>query len=159
MRARSYVLSMVAVATALFVAVGAINLAIDPQGVFGTGLLRPTRNPNLRYLNVAAYQANPSAYDGLLFGSSRGGVIPLDELSRHMGGINFARFSVPLGLLPDHLPVLEYVLRDKATRGERLKAVFLLLDADVFGRQPMGNQSIYSYHHPVLAGESPGRFW
>jgi hypothetical protein len=51
---------------------------------------------------------------------------PLAEL---LGAGAVANFSVPFGLSTDHLPVLQFLVRDKAARGGRLKAGFLALDA------------------------------
>ena len=58
-----------------------------------------------------------------------------------MGAAAFADFSVVRGMLPDFLPALEYVVADKAKRGERLRAVFLLLDIDtlVTRRYPLAD--------------------
>ena len=39
-------------------------------------------------------------------------------------------------MITDHLPALEYVLRDKAARGEKIKAALLLIDVDSFGKLP-----------------------
>jgi hypothetical protein len=76
-----------------------------------------------------------------------------------MGGATFADFAVQFGLITDHLPVLEYVLRDKAAKRERLAAVFLLLDADAFGGQPRTNRFLQTMLAPPLTGEQPLRFW
>src|SRR5262249_28006290 len=141
MQMRTYALSLTAIALGLFVAVVGANLVIDPQRVFGTGLLPPSRNGNDRYERLLEYQAAPQTYDGLLFGSSRAGVMKLDTLSQEMDGARFARFSVNGGMIVDHIAALRYVLRDKATRGERLRAVFLLLDTDSMGQRPFANQS------------------
>src|SRR5262249_35745036 len=129
MHPRTYALLLSASAALLFLAVIATNVIIDPQGVFGTGLLPRSANANTRYLSVAEYQAAPEQYDGVVFGSSRA-TLPLRDLSKHMDGARFLTFAVSLGTLTDHLPMLEFVVRDKMRRGERLRAAFLLLDAD-----------------------------
>jgi hypothetical protein len=61
--------------------------------------------------------------------------------------------------LTDHLLVLEYVVRQKAARGRRLKRVFLLLDIDVMAVQPLTNRTMETFQHPDLTGEDPRRFW
>jgi hypothetical protein len=137
----------------------AANVLIDPQDVFGTHLIRTHPNANARYASLRAYQAAPERYDAVLFGSSRGNLFDLDLLAGQLGVQAVARFSVPFGLLTDHLPALEYLLRDKAARGQRLKAVFLVLDADFFGQQPWTNVNIDSFLPPPLSGESRFRFW
>jgi hypothetical protein len=158
MRARSYAIALIGAAFGLFLAVVIMNIVIDPQAVLGTGLIGRSTNVNDRYQKFLAYESSSSKFDGLLFGSSRAPAIPRDLLSRHMGGVNFADFSVAFGLISDHLPVLQYVLREKAARGERLRAVFLLLDADLFGRTPATDRNIQSYMPPEITGESRGRF-
>jgi hypothetical protein len=76
-----------------------------------------------------------------------------------MGGATFANFAVQFGLITDDLPVLEYVLGEKAAKQERLRAVFLLLDADTLGDQPKTNRFLQTMLAPPLTGEQPLRFW
>jgi hypothetical protein len=62
-------------------------------------------------------------------------------------------------MISDHLPTLEYLLRDKATRGERLRAVLLMLDVDHFGKAPWTNINLDGFLPPEISGEHPARFW
>lgn len=158
MQARTYSLAALSVAFGLFAGVAAVNLLVDPEAVLGTGVLGKPLNFNDRYLSMEAYEADPDRYDGLLFGASRGNVIPQDLLSELMGGATFANFSAIGGQIIDHVAVLEHVLRTKAARGKRLRAVFLLLDVDLFGDRQFANRTIQSQWHPVLTGESMARF-
>ncbi len=137
----------------------AANLLIDPQGVFGTNILPRSPNFNYHYRNLAAYDAAPDRFDGVLFGSSRAQATPPAELSRRINGVTFANFSVIRGMLPDFLPALEYVLADKAKRGQRLRAVFLLLDIDTFGDPAATNRYIETLLPQALSGESGVYFW
>jgi hypothetical protein len=57
------------------------------------------------------------------------------------------------------VPMLEYVLRDKDRRGERLRAVFLLLDAEDFGLRPPADKSIQQLLPPAMSGRSAFSFW
>ena len=66
---------------------------------------------------------------------------------------------MPTGMMTDHLPALQYVLRDKAARGETIKAVLLLIDIDFFGKPPLTNVNIDSFLPPELSGDHPARFW
>jgi hypothetical protein len=157
-RPRTYALSLMTFGAGLFLATVAINLTIDTEGVFGTGLLGQPLNPNVRYQRFVAYAAASDRYDGLLFGSSRALDLPVDQLQR-LEGAAFANFAVQFGLITDDLPVLEYVLRDKAAKRERLRAVFLLLDADAIGDQPRTNRFLQTMLAPPLTGEQPLRFW
>jgi hypothetical protein len=61
-------------------------------------------------------------------------------------------------MITDHLSVLQYVLRTKEARHEKLRAVFLLLDIDTFGARPGTNESLQFLSPPALTGESPARF-
>ena len=156
---RTYALALILGAAALFVSVVAANVVIDPQGVFGTNFLPRTPNLNYHYRNLAAYDAAPDSFEGVLFGSSRAQATPPAELSRRIDRVNFASFSVTRGMLPDFLPALEYVLADKAKRGQRLRAVFLLLDIDTFGDPPATNRYIETLLPQALSGESGVYFW
>jgi hypothetical protein len=127
--------------------------------VFGTGLVPASSNLNFHYQRLMAYQAAADRYDGVMLGSSRAAIIPLDELSSRMGGAQFASFGVAGGMLPDHLPVVEYLLRDKKSKGQRLKAAFLLLDIDAFGNPAGTNETIQTLLPPALSGDHPVRFW
>jgi hypothetical protein len=159
LRSRSYVIAAIAIAFAGLFAVMAANVLVDPQGVFGTGLFVPVANPNLRYLDLKAYKTTPDRYDGVLFASSRGEAFDTDLLAQRLGVRAVANFSVPDGLMTDHLPELEYLLRDKAERGANVTAIFLLLDADLFGTRPWTDDNIDSFLPPEVGDESRWRFW
>ncbi|MGZ5503573.1 MAG: hypothetical protein ACXWGY_02835 [Chthoniobacterales bacterium] len=136
----------------------ATNVLIDPERVFGTELFPVKLNANERYLHYVAYRKSEATVDALFFSSSRGKAIATPELSAR-AGVNYADFGVAFGMITDHLPVLERVIRDKETRGERLRQVFLLLDVDFLGQRPSTNRSPQTYLHPDLTGEDPIRFW
>ncbi len=76
-----------------------------------------------------------------------------------MGGSNLMSLSVSYGMISDHLPIMEYILRDKAARGQRIKSVLLLLDADFFGKPAWTNSNINSFLPPELSGEPASRYW
>jgi hypothetical protein len=159
MQPRVYAIALSAWALSLFLAVAGTNLVIDPMGVFGNKLLPRSLNANERYARLAEFQSQPDRIEGLFFGSSRLQAIPLDVLSRHFAGVTFTNFGVGYGMLTDHLAVLDYVLRQKAAKGQRIKAVFILLDPDSFGRRPYTNESLNFAMPPALSGESLARFW
>jgi len=159
MRSRTYATILVAVATTWLAATMAANVLIDPQAVFGTDLVRVHTNPNGRYLALQAYTSAHDLYDAVLFASSRGNAFDRALLAERLEVRGVANFSVPFGLLTDHLPALEFLLRDKAARGNRLAAVLLVLDADFFGKQPWTNINIDSFQPPQISGESPLKFW
>jgi hypothetical protein len=159
MRSKTFAALLIALAAATFAATALANIAIDPQGVFATGLFGNPLNPNTRYRRFLAYQRAAHKVDGLLFASSRGGAFDSDLLAQRMGVRAVASFAVPFGLLSDHLPFLEYVVRDKARRGERIGAVLLIIDADHFGKAPWTNVNIDSFLPPPVSGEGAAYFW
>jgi hypothetical protein len=159
MRARSYALGSVAAAFAAFLAVVAANLAIDPQMVFGTGLFGASLNPNDRYQRFLEYEANADRYDGLLLGSSRVADILTEDLSPRMNGVSFMRYQVTFGTVGDFLPMLQFVLRDKAQKGSHLRAVFLLIDIDALGKALMTNEVMGELLPRAMTGENAFRFW
>jgi hypothetical protein len=158
-RVHRYVVAAIGIATLWLAATMAANILIDPQNVFGTNLVRIHLNPNTRYAALRSYQAEPDRYEAVQLASSRGNPFDRALLAKQLGVGAVANFSVPFGLLTDHLPVLQFLLRDKAARGGRLKAVFLVLDADFFGKQPWTNTNIDSFQPPAISGESAPRFW
>ena len=158
-RPRTFVVAMLAGAFGVLVATMAINFALDPQYVFGTPLTREDDNANYRYHRLQQYQANRDRIDGLLFASSRGKAFDAELVAQKIGAEAVAKFDVTAGMITDHLPALEYVLRDKASRGEKLRAVLLLIDVDIFGKLPSTNVNIDSFLPPGLSGEHPARFW
>lgn len=134
------------------------NVLVDPQGVFrGDAVHRG--NPNWRYLQFEHYRQDASQIDGLILASSRGHFLDDDLLASQSSNRQILNFSVPFGLVTDYLPFLQYVLRDKKERGERLKSVLLLLDLDLFGKTPWTNTNIDAFLPTALSGESPVRFW
>src|SRR5450631_229033 len=134
------------------------NVFADPQGVFGDDAAY-RENPNWRYLELKHYQRDAPQIDGLVLASSRGRSFDDDQLASQSGNRKILNFSVPYGLVTDHLPFLQYVLRDKKERGEHLKSVLLLLDIDLFGKAPWTNTNIDAFLPPALSGESAVRFW
>jgi hypothetical protein len=158
MRPKIFASLLLALAGGLFAATAVANVVIDPQGVFSTGVF-PQLNPNTRYRRFLAYRRAAADVDGLLFASSRGRAFDLVLLARRMGVREVADFSVPFGLLTDHVAFLEYILRDKARRGERIKAVLLVIDADHFGKTPWTNANIDSFLPPPVSGETAAYFW
>jgi hypothetical protein len=159
MRPKIFAALLIGLAAGLCAATALANIVIDPQGVFATGVFPDPLNPNTRYRRFLAYRRAAPEVDGLLFASSRGGAFDRDVLARRMGVRHVANFSVPFGLLSDHLPFLEYVLRDKARRGERIKAVLLVIDVDHFGKAPWTNVNIDSFLPPSVSGEGAASFW
>jgi hypothetical protein len=141
----------------MFAAVAVTNLIIDPQTAFGTRLV-PSSFRNDRFVQFAAYQAEADSYDGLLFASSRGRFIPRDELGKRMNA-NFAEFTLDGGTLSDHLPLLEYIVRQKAANGRPLKAVMLLLDVEEIGNPPAALLFDNTVLPPEVTGENKLRFW
>src|SRR5258708_6738330 len=136
MNARAYVILLATAAAGILTFTMAANILIDPQAVFGTGLVAVHLNPNGRYRAYQMYEAAATDVDAVLFASSRGRALDRALLAQHFGVRSVGNFSVPFGMISDYLPVLEFLLRDKAARGQRLRAIFVLLDADYFGEQP-----------------------
>jgi hypothetical protein len=159
MKPRIYAVRVAFSAAGIFAATVMLNVAIDVQNVFHTGLVINHINPNGRYNAYRMYLAERVQFDAAIFGSSRGHAIRRDLLAEQLNARAVADFSVPFGLMTDHLRVLEFLLRDKAANRERLKAVFLLLDADYFGQQPWTNIEIGNFQPPAISGESQFRFW
>lgn len=156
---RTFAFAFLTGAFGLLAATMAINFALDPQYVFGTPLTRLDDNANYRYHRVRQYQVNREQVDGLLFASSRGRAFDADLLAQKIGANAVAKFDVTAGMITDHLPALEYVLRDKAARGEKVRTALLLIDVDTFGKLPSTNINIDSFLPPELSGEHPARFW
>lgn len=160
MTSRSYALILIAGATTLFLGLAATNLVLDPWWVFRVSPLRhSTVHINDRYDFYRTYAAAPGHFDGALLSSSRGLEFSLDELSRQTNGAKYARFSVSIGRLADHVAVLDFLVRDKATRGGRLTHVFLLIDIDSFGEPPPYADDLQLFQPPAISGESAFRFW
>jgi hypothetical protein len=159
MTPRAYVISAALAAVVVLGVTAAANFSIDPQGVFGSTLISNHLNPNGRYRAYQTYAAAPANFDAVLFGSSRARVFDRPLLARYLDAHEVANFSVPFGMMTDFLPILELMLRDNARGGSRLRAVFLLLDADYFGEQPWTNSEIGNFWPPEVSGESRFRFW
>lgn len=158
MRAKPFSIALIAACASVVVATAAANLVLDPQLVFRTGFVTQSATPNMRYQRVLDYDRDARKVDGLLFGTSRGQAFDPDEFARLAGLGHVAPFAVPLGTMLDYLPILEYVLHDKAVHGERIRRILLLLDADLFGVTPWSN-NLDTLLPPRVSGEPAGRFW
>jgi hypothetical protein len=159
LRARGYAVAAMVAAALWLAATMAANILIDPQGVFGLGPPRGHVDENVRYQRFRDYQAQADQDDAVLFASSRGIGFDRDLLAKLLGVRAVANFSVPLGLMTDHLPVLQYLLRDKAARGQHLAAVFLVIDPDFFGLPSWTNSNIDAFLPPQVSGDSRLHFW
>jgi hypothetical protein len=159
LRPRTYAIAAMAAGVLWLVATMAANILIDPQGVFGIGPPHEQVDPNGRYQRYREYEAQADQYDAVLFASSRGIGFDRDLLAKLLGVRAVANFSVPLGLLTDHLPVLQFLIHDKAARGQRLAAAFLVIDPDFFGLPPWTNSNIDAFLPPQISGENRLRFW
>lgn len=157
--ARRFSLVMILGAALLFASTIAANVLFDPELVFGTNLFPQNINWNERVSKLKNYQRETPDVDALLFSSSRGNLLDRNLLAKDMGASHLLSLSVSFGMITDHLPIFEYILRDKAARGQHLKAVMLLLDPDFFGKPPWTNSNINSFLPPELSGESPVRYW
>ena len=159
MAARTFSLIVITCGFLLLASTMAANVLLDPEGVFGTNLFPHSVNWNERNDSLRRYKEDSSATDGLLFSSSRGSYFDSNLLAKNMGVAHLLSLTVSYGLMSDHLPIFEYILRDKAARGQHIKAIVLLIDLDFFGKQPWTNSNINSFLPPELTGESPARYW
>ena len=158
MRAKTYAVILTAAAALLFLSVAAANVIIDPWRVFDVTFLPRPADTNDRYERFRAYVAAPDRYKGLVLASSRGHNLPHDDLAR-LSGVNYARFAIAYGRIEDHAAVLEFVLRDRAARGTRLRTVFLLIDIDSFGEWPKSGDPLQLAQPPAISGDAAARFW
>ena len=159
MTARTFSLSLLGAFVAIVVATIAANVVIDPEEVFQTALLPAHSSPNTRYQRLKDYERDAREVDALIFGSSRAAVFDRTTLATLTGARHVASFSVLAGTVGDYLSFLEFVVRDKAAHGERLKDVLLLLDTDFLGTMPWTNKNLDSFMPPEISGESRFRFW
>jgi hypothetical protein len=159
MTARAFALCFIGFVMALLAGTMAVNVTLDPEAVFDPGIAGQRLNANTRYIRFLRYRDGHERPDGVLFASSRGYSFELDGVARRLQVNAVANFAVNFGMLTDHLPALEYLLQDKARRGERLRAVFLMIDVDHFGKVPWTNVNLDGILPPQISGEHPARFW
>jgi hypothetical protein len=159
MKSRGYSITFIAGAVLFFVLTLGANVVLDPEAVFGTTMFPRKLNANERVFKLRKYEAVAAATDAVLFSSSRGNLLRPRLLVQGMQASHFLSASMSYGMISDHLPLLKFILHDKASRPVKLKHVFLLLDTDFFGRQPWTDHNINSFLPPDLSGESAGRYW
>ena len=154
---RRYACILIAAAMAMFLATMAANVILDPEGMFGTGLYKPILR-NHRYFGFVDYRRTAPRIEGLIFGSSRALAFDVERMRQYakLDG-DLLNLAVPFGEMTDHLPMLEYILRDKAARGETIKAVVLFVDLDLFGLPPLTNRNVDAFLAPQVTGETPAR--
>jgi hypothetical protein len=160
MTSRRYALGLIAVAMTMFAGTIATNVIVDPQGVFGSPVFPVHHNPNVRYHQYRSYNAQAAQVQGLIFGSSRSNPLDDELLQKYLPlQGKFISLAMPFGGMTDYLPMLEYILRDKARRGEAIRDIVLLLDLDFLGKQPWTDSNIAAFLPPALGTESAGQFW
>jgi hypothetical protein len=159
MNARTYSFSIIGTALLLFWSGVAANLLLDPQRIYWRDPSIVTATANVRYAKSTLYMASPDRYEGFFLSSSRGYAVPLDELSRDFGGVGVASFSMSIGVIPDYLVVLKFLLRDKQSRHSRLQAIFMLLDIDTVGSRPVTELTVQGSWPPQVTGEGVLPFW
>jgi hypothetical protein len=159
MRTRTFAFCFLAFLALLLGSTMAANVIIDPEAVFDPGRAEMRVNSNSRYLRYLEYREKGRDAEALLFGSSRGNIFERDVVAQRLGVAKVQNFSVTYGMITDHLPTLEYVIREKASRGEKLKSVVLMLDIAHFGKPPWTNINLDGFLAPEVSGEHPARFW
>lgn len=159
MTARTFSLSLLGAFVAIVVATMLANVVIDPEEVFQTNLVPAHSSPNTRYQRLNDYQRDAREVDALLFGSSRASVFDRTTMATLTGAQHVASFALLAATTTDFLAFLEFVVRDKAAHGERLRHVLLLLDPDLLGTMPWTNKNLDSFMPPEISGESRFRFW
>jgi hypothetical protein len=159
MTAKTFSLSLLGAIVAIVVATMLANVIIDPEEVFRTNLLPGHSSPNTRYQRLNDYERDARETDALIFGSSRATIFDLTTMATLTGARHVASFALLAGTIPDYLSFLQFVVRDKAAHGERLKHVLLLLDTDFLGTMPWTNKNLDSFMPPEISGESRFRFW
>jgi hypothetical protein len=159
MSARTYSFAIIGTALLFFWSAVAANVLLDPLSVFWRDPSVRLPMTNERNAISRNYLASPDRYGGFFFSSSRGYVMPLEELSRDFGGVTVFRFSMKFGNTPDYLLLLKFLLRDKQSRHSRLQAIFLLLDIDTFGNEPISSGSAQELWPPQVTGGAAAPFW
>jgi hypothetical protein len=159
MTARSFAIAFTCIVAVLLAGTMAVNVIIDPEAVFDPSKANGRVTSNTRYVRFVNYRDAKVRHEGVLFASSRGNTFERDRLARHMGVGSVANFAVNYGMITDHLPVLEYLLRERAAHGERLEAVLLMIDVDHFGKSSWTNSNLDGFLPPEVSGEHPARFW
>ena len=159
MTTRTFCLSLLGAFFAIVVATMLANVITDPEEVFQTNLLPGHSSPNTRYQRLKDYQRDAREVDALLFGSSRATVFDRTAIASLTGARHVASFALLAATTTDFLAFLEFVVRDKAAHGERIKHVLLLLDPDLLGTMPWTNKNLDSFMPPEISGESRFRFW
>ena len=85
--------TVVSIAVAGMLGVGAMNYLVDPYEIFGTSKLRPGVTVNDRYGKIEHLLANPGRYNGLILGSSVMGVFNPSVADQKLPGHRFYNLS------------------------------------------------------------------
>ncbi|MBF0143787.1 MAG: DUF1574 family protein [Magnetococcales bacterium] len=130
---------------------------VDPYGVFGSGWLPYSSDPNLRFLKVEHIREYPRRYTGLLFGSSRTAPFDPAVFARYRSDSRIYNFAFNTGTPDDYLMILRYCL----DYGLRIKEVLIQLDPDVLtnssrmdARSKAERYGLVYRHHPDVSGSS-----
>jgi len=148
--ARTYLVTLLLVATLLCAAVFALNLAINPSGMFSTGLLEPivwiARTDKVRLL-----ENHGQPVEALVLGSSRAMKVEPAEVER-LTGLRTFNAAVNSARSEDYLAILRWSLDDL---GARLQRVVLGLDVEAFHNAVPVDLRILAV--PQLATKLPAR--
>ncbi len=156
---RRYALWLIALPFAAIAVVISVNLVLDPQGVFGTGLFPPAVPHNIRYKQFEHYLKHRDGYDTLVFGSSRSAAIETQEIERLLPGAKVAHMGAPAGIPSEYVAILERIIEDKARARRRLSTILIFLDYDLMRARPLHQQGLSARPHPAVSGESRFQFF
>jgi hypothetical protein len=127
--AKQYCFALLSAYIAIFFGIAAINLAVDPYGVFGTDILAPN-NVNERFAKIYHLDAHHGEYDTYIFGSSTVGLTAPSIVEKYLPGNKVYNLYVTNGDISDYVAMLKYMLR----RQFPVKTVIIQLDPDDFLR-------------------------
>jgi hypothetical protein len=153
--AKQYCVALLSAYIAVFCGIAAINLVVDPYGVFGTDILAPN-NVNERFAKIYHLDVHHGEYDTYIFGSSTVGQTAPSIVEKYLPGNRAYNLYVTNGDISDYVAMLKYMLR----RQFSVKAVIIQLDPDDFLRPASADQNDYARRQlPRVSGEPTLKFY
>ncbi|NOS88722.1 MAG: hypothetical protein HOP34_09335 [Methylococcaceae bacterium] len=96
-----------------------VNYGVDPYSVFGSKLFPEYGQPQERYLKIEWLKKHPD-YNTILLGSSRIGVVNVDDINEYVKGVNAYNLSISqanqwdvemhIGWLVKNMPQLSHII-------------------------------------------------
>lgn len=146
MRAKRWIITTLTLTSVLYAASLAVNVIVDPFGVFQSNVLYLMRGFNERFAKIEVLKQKKEVYDSYMIGSSRIGGTEPEMLETYLPGSRFYNLAVSYGNLNDAHHFVSYLDDHDFT----VKNLYVDIDLENMTSH-IPNEPYYLMDHPEIS--------